>query len=99
DERRLHAALMQEPRREGPEAELGAIKDADARENYRLVLRFRDRLLQAGTVEGCYLGLFRGKIDVPPLFLDQMAHVVLRNVLAGCEDPLALRAAELFFRE
>jgi hypothetical protein len=99
DERRLHAALMEQPRREVAASELEAIRDADARDNYRLVLRFRDRLLQAGTVEGCYLGLFRGKIDVPPLFLDQMAHVVLRNILERAEDPLALRAAEIFFRE
>jgi hypothetical protein len=63
------------------------------------VLRFRDRLLSAGTVEGCYMGLFRSAIDIPPLFIDQLAHVILRNLLDGCDDPLRLRAAELFFRE
>jgi Family of unknown function (DUF6352) len=98
-ERRLHAALMQEPRRPVTEAQLAAIEDADARENYRIVLGFRDRLLEAATIEACYLGLFRGAIDMPPLFIDQMAHVILRNVLDRCDDPLALRAAELFFRE
>ena len=90
---------MAEPRRPVPEPELQAIGDADAADNYRVVLRFRDRLLAAGTVEGCYQGLFRGAIDIPPLFIEQMAHVILRNVLDGCEDPLQLRAAELFFRE
>ncbi len=98
-ERALHAALMAEPRRPVSEKELQSIDDADTRENYAVVLRFRERLLAAGTVEGCYQQLFRGAIDVPPLFVEQMAHVILRNVLDGCEDPLELRAAELFFRE
>ena len=62
-------------------------------------MRFRDRLLAAGTVEGCYMALFKGTIDVPPMFIDQLAHVVLRNILEDCEDPLQLRAGELFFRE
>jgi hypothetical protein len=90
---------MQEPRRPVPKEALEAIKDADARHNYEVVLRFRDRLLKAGSVEGCYVELFKGTVDIPPLFLEQMVHVVLRNILAGCEDPLRLRAAELFFRE
>jgi hypothetical protein len=65
-----------------------------------VVLRFRDRLLAAGTIEGFYLGLFKsGKIDMPPLFIDQVAHVILRNILDGCDDPLRLRAAETFWRE
>jgi plasmid stability protein len=95
----LHAALMAEPRRRVTRAELDAIGDPDARDNYRVVLAFRDRLLDAGTVEGCYLGLFKGAVDIPPLFIDQMAHVILRNILDGCDDPLRVRAAELFFRE
>jgi hypothetical protein len=33
------------------------------------------------------------------MFVDQLAHVILRNILDGCDDPLRLRAAELFFRE
>lgn len=95
----LHAALMASPRREVSAAEIEALEDEDARHNYRMLLRFRDRLLAAGTVEGCYMGLFKGAIDVPPLFIDQLAHVILRNLLDGCEEPLRLRAAELFFRE
>lgn len=98
-ERGLHASLMDAPRRAVAEAEIEALADADARHNYRTLLRFRDRLLAAGTVEGCYMGLFKGAIDVPPLFIGQLVHVILRNLLEGCEDPLRLRAAELFFRE
>ena len=95
----LHASLMQEPRRAVPHDELNRLKDRDARDNYEIVLRFRDRLLQAGTVEGCYMNLFRGGIDIPPLFIGQMAHVALRNILDGREDALQLRAAEIFFRD
>jgi hypothetical protein len=98
-ERELHAALMAEPRLRVPESELNSLEDADAQDNYRILLRFRDRLLAAGTVEGAYLALFRGAVDVPPMFIDQLAHVILRNVLEGTEDALRLRAAEVFFRE
>ena len=98
-ERALHAALMAEPRRPVSEAELQSIGDADTRDNYRVVLRLRERLLAAGTVETAYRQLFRGAVDVPPLFIEQMVHVILRNLLDGCDDPLELRAAELFFRE
>jgi hypothetical protein len=45
------------------------------------------------------MNLFKGAIDVPPMFVDQLAHVVLRNLLDGADDPLRLRAAEVFFRE
>ena len=98
-EQRLHAALMADPGIEVAEHQLASVLDADARDNYRIVLKFRDRLLDAGTVEGGYMNLFKGKVDVPPLFIEQLVHVTLRNVLSGCDDPLQLRAAELFFRE
>ena len=98
-EHQLHASLMEDPRRRVTQAEIDAIEDPDGRDNYRLVLRFRDRLVDAGTVEAAYMGLFKAPIDIPPLFIEQMVHVVLRNILDGCEDPLRLRAAELFFRE
>jgi len=89
---------MQEPRRGTGEAELAAVEDEDARDNYRILLRFRQKLLDAGTVEGCYMSLFKAAIDIPPMFVDQLVHVVLRNVLDGCDDPLRLRAAEIFWR-
>jgi hypothetical protein len=98
-ELRLHAALMESPRREISGEDLDAIEDEDARHNYRVILGFRKKLLDAGTVEGCYMSLFKGTVDIPPMFVDQLAHVILRNLLDGAEDPLRLRAAELFFRE
>jgi hypothetical protein len=90
---------MDSPQRAVPPAEIDALADEDARHNYRMLLKFRDRLLAAGTVEGCYMGLFKGLVDVPPLFIEQLVHVILRNILEGAEDPLRLRAAELFFRD
>jgi hypothetical protein len=95
----VHAELMAQPRKDLTEEDLQAIEDADTRDNYRVILRFRDKLLDAGTVEGCYMSLFKAPIDVPPMFVDQLAHVILRNLLDGTEDALRLRAAEVFFRE
>src|SRR6266498_3883205 len=34
----------------------------------------------------------------PPPFIDQLVHVILRNLLDRCDDVFMLRAAELFFR-
>src|SRR3712207_1003288 len=90
---------MAHPRRAVASAELDAIEDADARDNYRVLLRFCDRLLAAGTVEGAYMALFKGPVDVPPMFIDQLVHVILRNILDGTEDALRARAGEVFFRE
>lgn len=99
-ERDLHAALMENPRMAVPEASIAAMADAEAQGNYRTVLRFRDRLLARPSLEAYYLSLFtEGRpIDIPPLFLDQLAHVILRNVLDGVEDGFMARAGELFFR-
>jgi hypothetical protein len=98
-ERRLHEALFEEPRRRVTPEEIAAIADADARQNWELMIAFRDRLLQQKTLEGAYLDLVRhGVGETPPLFLNQLVHVILRNVLDRCEDPHVLRAAELFFR-
>jgi hypothetical protein len=91
---------MQDPRRAVTQAELAALADEDARDNYRIMLRFRERLVSAGTIEACYAAMFRGEgIDVPPLFLDQLVHVILRAILADRGDALEARCAELFFRE
>ena len=95
----LHAALMESPRRAVSDNEIAALEDEDVRHNYRVILRFRDRLVEAGTVEGCYMSLFKAPIDIPPMFVDQLAHVILRNLLDGADEPLRLRAAELFYRE
>lgn len=98
-ERTLHAALLGEPRRPVGVTDIAAIADADARENWTLMLAFRDLLVAHRTVEAAYLHLVRnGFGPTPPLFVNQLVHVILRNVLDGVADPHVLRAAELFFR-
>jgi len=98
-ERTLHAALLADPRRAVSAGEIDAIVDADARENYDLLIGWRDHLLAHPTVEAAYLALVRSGVGkTPPLFLNQLVHVILRNALDGCDDAYVLRAAELLFR-
>jgi hypothetical protein len=98
-ERTLHAALLADPRRRVDASEIAAIADADARENWAFMVGFRDHLVSHRTVEAAYLALVRhGVGKTPPLFLNQLVHVILRNALDGCEDVFVLRAAEMLFR-
>jgi len=98
-ERALYASLMADPRRIVSPQDIAAIADADARENWTFMLAFRDHLLRHPTLEAAYLDLVRnGAGKIPPIFINQLVHVILRNALDGCEDPYVLRAAELFFR-
>lgn len=95
----LHERLLAEPRRDVSEPQLAAIADPDARDNYRIWLRFRDRLLAAPDLESAYLALFHGEgVDVPPLFVHQLTQVALRHILGERADPFEARAAELLFR-
>ncbi len=99
-ERALHEALLDDPRSEVSNAALASIEDPDARYNYEVILGFRRRVLAASSLEGCYMGMFREeRVMVPPLFLDQIAQIVLRNILHDIDDGLLARASELFFRE
>ena len=98
-ERRLHQELLADPRRAVATEEVAAIADADARENWQFVLALRELLLREPTLEASYLGLVRSRsVNFPPLFVNHLVHVILRNALDGCDDPFVLRAAELFFR-
>jgi len=99
-ERTLHAALLADPRRPVSAAEIADIADPDARHNWQTMLAFRDHLVAHRTIEAAYADLVRRGIGhTPPLFVNQLVHVILRNLLDGCDDPFMLRAAELFFRE
>lgn len=97
-ERKLHAKLLAEPRSGVAFAEIAAIADADARENWQLMISYRDHLVRHRTLEAAYVDLIRRNVQVPHLFVNQLVHVILRNALDRCEDPYVLRAAELFFR-
>ena len=95
----LHESLLRDPRRVVPDAELAALGDPDARDNYAVWLRFRARLAGAPSIEAAYAGLFQGSgVDVPPLFVHQLTQVLLRHVLGADADPLEARAAEMLFR-
>jgi Family of unknown function (DUF6352) len=99
DELKLHDALMKAPRREVGSAEILLMKDADAQANYRVMLKFRDRLLAAPSLEAAYTGLFKGDgVDVPPLFVFQLTQIFLRHILTDAADPLEARMAECLFR-
>ena len=98
-ERTLHASVLADPRRPVTASDIAALDDPDARENWELMIAFRDRLLRYPTLEAAYLALVREDMSrTPPIFLNQLVHVILRNALDGCDDPFVLRAAELFYR-
>lgn len=97
-ERALHAKLLAEPQRAVAASEIAAIADSDARENWQVMLAFRDQLTGHRTIEAAYLDLIRRGTKVPHLFINQLVHVILRNALDACSDPYVLRAAEMFFR-
>jgi hypothetical protein len=98
-ERALYQSLLQDPRQPVDSTRIALLADADARENWEFLIRFRNVLLENQTIEGAYLAIIRQeKVDFPPIFMAQLVHLILRNALDGTEDPILLRAAELLFR-
>ncbi len=100
-EHALFEKLMADPFAPVSEAEIDAIVDEDAVDNYRVVLSFRDHLAKYGTLERAYSALFEEGVenDIPSMFIDQMVHLIVRNILRKSHDPLRVRAAEIFFRD
>ena len=99
-EQDLHAKLWADPRSSISNTELKKMVDNDVQENYQQVLKLRDLLVKAGTLEACYLDIFiSGTITFPPVFLDQIVHAIVHNILACVEEPMQARAAETMFRE
>jgi hypothetical protein len=97
-EQQLHQALLSDPRQPVTPAEVAMIEDADARENWGLLVAWRDQLIRHGTLEAAYLDIVRHSRTFPHIFINQLVQVILRNVLDGCDDVFVLRAAEIFFR-
>jgi Family of unknown function (DUF6352) len=98
-ELRLHAALHDDPASPVEPRVLAALADADTRENYRHFLAFRDALLAAGSLEGCYLALMRsGRIELPPAFITDLVETIVARIMAGVEDAFEARAAEMLWR-
>ena len=95
----LHQALLNQPRAPVSPQQLAAVSDADARANYTVWLRFRQRLLALPTLEGSYLQLFRGEgVDVPPLLVQQLTQILVRHILGADATAIQARAAEMLFR-
>lgn len=103
-ERALHARLMIAPDDAVAASEIAAITDPDARENWAMLLAFRDLLIGEKTLEAAYLKLVKrgmgkgGLGQTPPLFINQLVHAILRNAMDEVDDAFVLRAAEMFFR-
>ena len=72
-EKTLHGALLADPRRDVGRDEIAAIADVDARENWQVMLAFRDHLVRHPTIEAAYLSLVRNGVGrTPPLFVNQL---------------------------
>src|SRR6202034_164490 len=97
-EHALHAALLLDPWRQVDKAEIDSVVDVDARENWHHLIAFRDQLSRSGSIEAAYIAIASQTSGVPPIFLDHLVQLVLRNILDQCDDAFVLRAAELFFR-
>ena len=95
----LHHGLLDHPRANVTPQQLAAVTDEDARANYTVWLRFRQRLLAQPTLEGSYMALFRGEgVDVPPLLVQQLTQILLRHVMGAEATAMQARAAEMLFR-
>jgi hypothetical protein len=98
-ERALHRRLSENPRAAISEAEIAEMADPDIQVNYQVWLRYRAKLLAASSLENFYMSLFKGDgVDVPPLFIAQLAQIFIRHILGEDCHPLDARMGELFFR-
>jgi hypothetical protein len=97
-ERGLHAALLRDPQVAVSATQIADIVDADARENWEMMIAWRDHLVRHKTIEAAYLDIARHPTPFPRIFIDQLVHLILRNMLDDCDDAFELRAAELLFR-
>jgi hypothetical protein len=97
-EQALHHTLLREPRLPVAASRIAAIADADARENWQMMIAWRDQLLKHDCLEAAYRAIARRSIHFPQILVGQLVQVILRNALDGCDDVFVLRAAEMFFR-
>jgi hypothetical protein len=97
-ERRLHDSLLGHPRQAVTASQIAAIADPDARENWEMMIAWRNHLMRHATLEAAYLEIVRRNIRLPQVFVGQLIQVILRNALNDCTDAFVLRAAEMFFR-
>ena len=100
-ERSLHARLLEDPTTVVNPADIAAMADDDIKENYQIIIGFRDHLINSNSIENGYLDFFRNKpsIKIPPLFLNQLTQIILRNILDETLYPLWVRCSEMLFRD
>ena len=95
----LHKRLVDKPFDIVDKKELNLIRDKDVIFNYEVILKFRNFLSKYPTLDSAYLAIARGQaVDFPPLFVDQMVQIILRNILNQSPYALQVRASEIFFR-
>jgi len=98
-ERALHQRLIANPHAVISDEEIARMADPDIQVNYQVWLRYRAKLLAASSLENFYMSLFKGDgVDVPPLFISQLAQIFIRHILGEDCHPLDARMGELFFR-
>lgn len=97
-ERGLHNAQLQDPRQPIAVSRIAAIADTDARENWQVMIAWRDHLAKHRSLDDAYLDIVRCNIRFPHIFIGQLVQAILRNALDDCDDVFMLRAAEMFFR-
>ena len=98
-ERALHQLLSENPRAAISDQEIASMADLDIQVNYQVWLRYRAKLLAASSLENFYMSLFKGDgVDVPPLFIAQLAQIFIRHILGEDCHPLDARMGEIFFR-
>jgi hypothetical protein len=97
-ELRLHDALLRDPRRPVAASQIAAIADSDARENWEMMIGWRNHLVKHRTLEAAYFEMVRHNIRFPQILIGQLVQAILRNALDDCDDVFVLRAAETFFR-
>ena len=97
-ERELHRSLLRDPRQFVAASRIAAIADTDARENWQMMISWRDHLVKHHSLEAAYLEIVRRNIRFPHLLIGQVVHAIMRNALDDCDDVFTLRAAEMFFR-
>lgn len=97
-EKALHRALLSEPRQAIAPSQIAMITDGDARENWQMMIAWRNQLLVRDSLEAAYLAIAKSGVHFPQILVSQLVQVILRNALDGCDDVFVLRAAEMFFR-
>jgi hypothetical protein len=98
-ERRLHHALRDNPLLPVAEPRLQTLADADAADNYRAFIAFRDAVVSAVSIEACYLDQVRSKrVSLAPPFMQAMTQAIVRHLLNDTDDALQARAGEMLFR-